>query len=253
MRKTLTAGVLLIGDELLSGSIQDKNLAHIALTLEQRGIRVRETRIVPDDKVEIVSALNYLRAKFDYAFTTGGIGPTHDDITSDSIAAAFKVENVIQQDVFDAIKGYLDSKGVEFTPAAQRMAYAPQGAEMINTERSTVPGYRIENVFVMAGVPSIMRIMLDAIVERLKIGSPIISGKVHANVGEGAIAAALEQIQQAHSNVDVGSYPQERTSRDAEYKVVFVVRGTEQAEVDSACADILAACQQKGYSAELET
>jgi len=249
MQNTLTAAVLLIGNELLSGSIQDKNLAHIAISLEQRGIRVRETRIVPDIEDEIVDALNQLRNKFDYVFTTGGIGPTHDDITSDSIAKAFGVKNVVQQDVFDIIQAYLNDKGVEFTKAAQRMAYAPEGAEIIKTDHSIVPGYRIDNVFVMAGVPSIMRMMLEGIIQELKTGLAILSSAVHANVGEGEIAAALEKIQLANTNVDIGSYPQEKDSSISDYRVIFVVRGTDQAEIDNVCDEILNACLAGNYQA----
>ena len=249
MKNTLSAGVLLIGNELLSGSIQDKNLAHIAITLEQRGIRVRETRIVPDIEDEIVDALNQLRGKFDYVFTTGGIGPTHDDITSDSVAKAFAVENVLVQEVYDIINGYLTQKGVEFTPAAQRMAYAPQGAHIIKTERSIVPGYRIDNVFVMAGVPSIMQVMLESIVKELKTGLTIHSSAIHANVGEGEIAAALEAIQLENENIDIGSYPQDKNSNLSDYRVIFVVRGTDQSEIDIACDKIISACQQGNYEA----
>ena len=251
MKNTLSAAVLLIGNELLSGSIQDENLSHIAVTLEQRGIRVRETRIVPDIEEEIVDALNQLRARFDYVFTTGGVGPTHDDITSDAIAKAFGVRNVLQQDIFDIIKTYLDSKGVEFTPAAQRMAHAPKGARMIRTERSIVPGYQIGNVFVMAGVPRIMRLMLEAIIDTLETGDAILSRSVHANVGEGEIAAALQQIQFAHQQVDVGSYPQDPGSSKSQYRVMFVVRGTDQAEIDTVCTKILQACAAGGYEAML--
>ncbi len=249
MQNTLTAAVLLIGNELLSGSIQDKNLAHIAITLEQRGIRVRETRIIPDIEAEIVDAVNTLRAKYDYVFTTGGIGPTHDDITSDSIAAAFGVKNVVVQDVFDTIQSYLDSKGIEFTPAAQRMAHAPEGAEMIRADSSIIPGYRIENVFVMAGVPRIMRIMLDGIISHLKTGLEIHNAYVHANVGEGEIAAALETIQNQHPNVDIGSYPQDSDSTISDYRVIFVVKGTELEELDQTCAEILQACDAGNYEA----
>lgn len=249
MRKNLTAAVLLIGDELLSGSIQDENLGHIAKTLEKRGIQVRETRIIPDVKEEIVTAVNALRARYKYVFTTGGVGPTHDDITSDSIAAAFKVENVVQQPVFDLIKGYLEKKGGEFTPAAQRMAFAPEGAEVIYSDQSIVPGYRIENVYVMAGVPRIMKLMLGSIVETLAIGEQILSREVHANVSEGEIAAALEEIQQTHPNITIGSYPQDTNSARSKYRVVFVVRGIEKIEVISVCDEILAACHAGGYDA----
>ena len=249
MHNTLTAAVLLIGDELLSGSIQDENLGHIARTLEQRGIRVRETRIVPDVEKEIVDAVNQLRVRYDYVFTTGGIGPTHDDITSDSIATAFGVNNVIQQDLFDEFKAYLDGKGIEFTKAAQRMVYAPQGAKMIKTKQTALPGYRIENVFVMAGVPRIMRIMLEAIVEHLKVGNAILSSTVHANVREGEIAESLAQIQLAYSDVAIGSYPQDKDSKISDYSAIFVVRGVDQEVIEVVCEAILAACHKKGYEA----
>ena len=247
--QTYTAAVLLIGDELLSGSIADKNLSHIAVKLEQRGIRVRETRIVPDVEEEIVDALNALRRRYDYVFTTGGIGPTHDDITSDSIARAFGVANVVQQEVFDLIESYLQKKGVPFTSAAQRMAFAPEGAEMIRTEKSIVPGYRIDNVFVMAGVPGIMRVMLEAILQRLKLGKAILNSKIHANVSEGEIAEALAQIHQSHNGVEIGSYPQEAGSELSDYRVIFVVRGTDQQQIDAACEQILTACEMGGYDA----
>jgi len=249
MKNTHSAAVLLIGNELLSGSIQDKNLTHIAKTLEVRGIRVRETRIIPDIESEIVDAVNHLRAKYDYLFTTGGIGPTHDDITSDSIAAAFGVENVVQQDVFDAIESYLTGKGIEFTAAAQRMAFAPQGAEMIHTDSSIVPGYRIHNVFVMAGVPRIMQMMLDGVVSHLKTGVEIHNEAIHANVGEGEIAAALEQIQHNHPDIDIGSYPQDKDSKISEHRVMFVVKGTSKDEIETTCNEILNACSDGGYDA----
>ncbi len=249
MKNTLSAAVILIGNELLSGSIEDKNLAHIAKTLEIRGIRVRETRIIPDIEAEIVDAVNTLRAKHDYVFTTGGIGPTHDDITSDSIAAAFGVKNIVVQDVFDTIKSYLDSKGIEFTVAAQRMAHAPEGAEMIYADSSIIPGYRIGNVFVMAGVPRIMRIMLDGIIRHLKTGLAIHNAYVHANVGEGEIAASLEEIQHQHPNIDIGSYPQDKDSTISDYRVIFVVKGTEKSELEETCQQILDACEHGGYEA----
>ncbi len=249
MQNTLSAAVILIGNELLSGSIQDLNLSHIAIRLEERGIRVRETRIVPDVEEDIVAAVNALRQRFQYVFTTGGIGPTHDDITSDAIARAFGVANVVQQPVFDSIKNYLDSKGVVFTPAAQRMACAPQGAEMIYAQQSIIPGYRIGNVYVMAGVPRIMRIMLDGILATLETGMAIVNQKVFANVSEGEIAAALEAIQQQHPDIDIGSYPQDKGSTITDYHVVFMVKGTDAADVNAACEQILAACHAGGFDA----
>ena len=249
MKNTLSAAVILIGNELLSGSIEDKNLAYIAKTLESRGIRIRETRIIPDIEKEIVDAVNLLRAKHDYVFTTGGIGPTHDDITSDSIAAAFGVPNVLQSDVFDIIKGYMDKKGAQFTPAAQRMAYAPEGAEIINSEHSIVPGYRIDNVFVMAGVPRIMRLMLDGVIQHLKTGVSIHNAAIHANVSEGEIAAQLEDIQNRHPEIDIGSYPQDPGSSISDYRVIFVIKGTDLNEIETTCDEILAACHDGNFEA----
>ncbi|MBX2847594.1 MAG: hypothetical protein KTR16_04690 [Acidiferrobacterales bacterium] len=249
MQDTLTAGVILIGDEILSGSIQDLNLSYIAKHLETKGIRVRETRIVPDVEVDIIDAVNTLREKFNYVFTTGGIGPTHDDITSDSIAKAFGVKNVIQPFIFDRIAKHLKTKGVEFTPAAQRMAYAPEGAEIIDADQSIVPTYRKENVFVLAGVPRIMQMMLTSILDKLEAAKPIVSAEVHANVGEGEIAAALEIIQQAHPNIAIGSYPQDKDSTRSDYRVIFVVRGIESVEIKTVCDEILIACKSGGYQA----
>jgi len=194
--------------------------------------------------------LNQLRKKYDYVFTTGGIGPTHDDITSDSVAKAFGVNNVLQQPVYDLIAGYLEQKGVEFTPAAQRMAYAPEGAEIMEASDSIIPGYRIGNVFVMAGVPRIMQIMLDGIVKQLKTGVAILSEAIHANVGEGEIAAALETIQQSHPDIDIGSYPQDKDSTISDYRVIFIIRGTDQSQIEQVCQDILNACQIGGYEAK---
>ena len=251
MQNTLSAAVLLIGNELLSGSIQDLNLSYIATRLEERGIRVRETRIVPDIEEDIVDAITALRKRFQYVFTTGGIGPTHDDITSDSIAKAFGVPNVIQQDVFDSMKAYLDSKGAEFTPAAQRMAYAPEGAEMIYAQQSMIPGYRIGNVYVMAGVPRIMQIMLGGILEQLDTGVAIVNKKIHANVSEGEIAAALEAIQNRHPDIDIGSYPQDKGSTLSDYRVVFMVKGTDEQDVDATCREILDACSTGHFDAIL--
>lgn len=234
MKNTLSAAVVLIGNELLSGSIQDKNLAHIAKKLEFRGIRVRETRIIPDIEEEIVEAINHLREKFDYVFTTGGIGPTHDDITSDSIAAAFKLNNVVQVDVFNKIEQRFKEKNIPFTKAAQRMAYAPEGSEIIKTEHSIIPGYRIENVFVMAGVPSIMRLMLEGVINYLDTGMQIHNMSIHANVGEGEIAESLEQVQTNYPLIDIGSYPQDKNSEFSEYRVIFVFKGTDLEELSEA-------------------
>lgn len=251
MQNTLSAAVILIGNELLSGSIKDQNLPYIAKELEPKGIRVRETRIIPDIEGEIVAAVNHCRQKYDYVLTTGGVGPTHDDITSDSIAKAFGVANVVQPDVFDVINQYLTQKGVEFTPAAQRMAYAPEGSLIMHSEHSIVPGYRIGNVYVMAGVPRIMRMMLDGVIADIDTGVAIHNSMIHANVGEGEIAAALEKIQHKHPNIDIGSYPQDKDSTMSDYRVVFMIKGTDESEISTCCQEILQACDDGGFDAVL--
>ena len=249
MNNTLSAAVILIGNELLSGSIQDKNLAHIAKTLEHRGIRIRETRIIPDIEEEIIDAVNHLRQKFDYVFTTGGIGPTHDDITSDSIAAAFKVKNVVQEEVFNKIDQRFKEKNIPFTKAAQRMAYAPESSEIIKTEHSIIPGYRIENVFVMAGVPSIMRLMLEGVVNYLDTGMQIHNLSIHANVGEGEIAESLEKIQASYPQIDIGSYPQDKNSEFSKYRVIFVFKGTDLGELSEARDKVMTILESRNIEA----
>lgn len=245
MQNTLTAAVLLIGNELLSGSIQDQNLAHIAKMLEKRGIRVRETRIVPDIEIEIANSVNQLRAKYNYVFTTGGIGPTHDDITSDSIAAAFGVKNVVEPSIFEMLNQHFTNKGVEFTPAAQRMAHTPEGAKLIQTKHTIIPAYNIENVYVMAGVPRIMQMMLDDIIDDLNTGFEIINRQVHANVSEDEIAADLEEIQNQYRDIDIGSYPQDPGSKLSNYRVIFIVKGTDEKQLQTVCNQILKACQKR--------
>lgn len=241
MNKAKTTGVCLIGNELLSGSVVDDNLHYIALQLKERGIRVCETRIVADIEQDIVDAVNALRARYDYVITTGGIGPTHDDITSDSIACAFGVQNVINQDAFSMLKGHFDNKGIEFTKAAQRMAHAPQGAELLISKASAAPAYRIENVFVLAGVPSIMRKMLDAALPLFEASEPIISQSIHAKASESNIAHALDDIQKQFPHIDIGSYPQPLS---AEYSLTFIVQGTDKSAIESVCQRIASACDK---------
>jgi len=251
MNNTLTAAVLLIGNELLSGRVQDLNLSHLSITLELRGIRVREARIVPDIEEEIIDALNHMRQKFDYVFTTGGIGPTHDDITSDSIAKAFNLNNVIQPKPMAALERYFNTKGVQFTEAAARMAYAPEGAELFCNTDGIAQAYRINNVFVLPGVPSIMRNMLELVVDQLKAGRTILTGTVQTNASESEIAKPLALIQERHNTVDIGSYPQDKNSEFSDYRVIFMVKGTDLEEIQITCDKILAACKDRGHDAIL--
>ncbi|AOG04668.1 competence/damage-inducible protein A [Bosea sp. RAC05] len=202
---SVTAAILVIGDEILSGRTKDKNIGYIAEYLTNIGIELREVRVVPDVQEEIVAALNALRARYTYIFTTGGIGPTHDDITADSVAAAFGVS-------IDHDPRAIAMLAERFPPdqlneARLRMARIPAGADLIANSVSKAPGFTIGNVYVMAGVPSIMQAMLDVVAPTLKTGVKILSDTVRAGLREGDIGTALAEVAKAHPDVSIGSYP----------------------------------------------
>ncbi|WP_376986888.1 competence/damage-inducible protein A [Bosea sp. R86505] len=202
---SVTAAILVIGDEILSGRTKDKNIGYIAEYLTNIGIELREVRIVPDVQEEIVAALNALRARYTYIFTTGGIGPTHDDITADSVAAAFGVS-------IDHDPRAIAMLAERFPPdqlneARLRMARIPAGADLIANSVSKAPGFKIGNVHVMAGVPSIMQAMLDVVAPTLQTGVKILSDTVRAGLREGDIGTALAEVAKAHPDVSIGSYP----------------------------------------------
>jgi molybdenum cofactor synthesis domain-containing protein len=201
----VTAAVLVIGDEILSGRTQDNNLAVIARFLAPLGIDIMEARVVPDIESQIEAAVNALRRKHDYLFTTGGIGPTHDDITADAIGAAFQLP-VEPDEAAMAILAARYKPG-EFNEKRQRMARMPRGATLLRNRISGAPGFQIENVFVMAGVPKIMEVMLEDIAPRLKLGVPVISRSIRCSLPEGQIAEGLQAIQLAHPHLRIGSYP----------------------------------------------
>ncbi len=232
-KKTVTAAVIVIGNEILSGRTQDKNVAHMAVTLNEVGVRLSEVRVVPDIEAEIVDAVNTLRAKFDYVFTTGGIGPTHDDITAACVAKAFGQELIQNPEATRRLMEHYEHSEMELNEARMRMARTPEHATLIDNPISTAPGFRVENVFVMAGVPSIMRAMLDGVKGGLAGGVPVLSRTVLCNLGEGMVAGGLGDIQERYPEVDIGSYPQYARG---EFRVSLVMRGTDAAELD-ACAD----------------
>jgi molybdenum cofactor synthesis domain-containing protein len=201
----VTAAILVIGDEILSGRTKDKNIGYIAEYLTHIGIDLSEVRVVPDVMAEIVAALNALRARYSYVFTTGGIGPTHDDITADSVAAAFGVG-------IDHDPRAIAMLSERFPPdqlneARLRMARIPHGAELIANSVSKAPGFNLDNVYVMAGVPSIMQAMLDVVAPTLKTGVRMLSDTVRAGLKEGDIGTALATVAKAHPEVSIGSYP----------------------------------------------
>ena len=202
-----TASMLAIGDELLSGRTQDANMHHLANKLTEIGINLSEARFIRDDAAVIVSNIVELSTKFDYLFTSGGIGPTHDDITTDCVAEAFGRQVSVRSDAFNILKKYYDGKGIELNEARLRMARIPEKADLIENIISGAPGYIIENVYVMAGVPRIFQSMLQTVLPNLKKGTPTLSISIKLYKGEGDIALELEQIVKAFSKLNFGSYP----------------------------------------------
>ena len=221
----VTAAVLVIGDEILSGRTKDKNIGAIADHLTAIGIRLREVRVVADDEYEIVTAVNALRARYTYVFTTGGIGPTHDDITADSIAKAFGVGIGIDPRARSLMQAACDARGVELTPSRLRMARLPVGSELVENAISVAPGFMIGNVIVMAGIPDIMRGMLDAVTPRLMTGAKMLSETIPLDRPESQIAELFAAHQKRFPDVAMGSYPSLRDGRPA---TDLVLRATDQ-------------------------
>jgi molybdenum cofactor synthesis domain-containing protein len=203
----VTAALLVIGDEILSGRTKDKNIGYIAEYLTTIGIDLKEVRVVPDEEDEIVDALNAMRRRYTYVFTTGGIGPTHDDITADCVAKAFGVPIDHDPRAVAILKERLAARGVELNEARLRMARIPQGADLVDNPVSGAPGFWIGNVIVMAGVPTIMQAMLDTAAAKLKTGAKMLSETVRADAREGDVGGALAEIAKAHPEVTIGSYP----------------------------------------------
>jgi molybdenum cofactor synthesis domain-containing protein len=228
---TSTAAVLVIGDEVLSGRTQDTNTGYIARVLGALGIDLKEARVVPDDQSEIVAALNALRGKHDFVFTTGGIGPTHDDITADAVAAAFDVGIGYHPDAYALLEARYPPG--EFNDMRKRMARIPDTATLVANSVSGAPGFHIGNVYVMAGVPMVMRAMLEAIAPELPRGVPVTSITLEAAIPEGKIAPGLAAVQKAHPHVAIGSYPFTREGPQP-YGAQLVVRGRDADAVEAA-------------------
>ncbi|HEY3694508.1 competence/damage-inducible protein A [Phenylobacterium sp.] len=239
----VTAGVLIIGDEILSGRTQDTNLGDIARRLAVHGVDLAEARTVPDETAEIIAALNALRARYDYVITTGGIGPTHDDITADAVAEAFGVALYEHPDILAAMQARW---GGEVNAARRRMARIPEGGELVKNPVQGPPGFLIGNVFVLAGVPAIMRGMLEDVGWRLNGGATVISRTVLVEgSGEGEIAAPLEAVAKAHKAMSLGSYP---FFGPQGYGSNLVLRGRDADEVEAATAELIAALTAAGIA-----
>ncbi len=235
MSEIVSAAMLVIGDEILSGRTKDRNIGHLADILTAIGIDLKEARIVADEQADIVAAVNALRARYTYVFTTGGIGPTHDDITADAIAVAFGVPCEHDPKAMDLLSRHYAARGIEFTEARMRMARMPAGAEHIANPVSVAPGFRMENVHVMAGVPSIFQAMLDNVLPTLRTGVKLLSNTVPCPLGEGTIGGPLGDIQKAHPDTIIGSYPK---YRDGTFWTELVIRSRDQAALDAATRDV---------------
>lgn len=233
--KVWTAALVVIGDEILSGRTEDRNISQVARWLNEQGIRLVEVRVVPDEKRAIVIAVNSLRTLYDYVFTTGGIGPTHDDITIDSIAEAFGVPVIVHPEARLVLEDYYKDRPGGLTESRLRMARAPAGAELIPNPSSGAPGVRMGNVYILAGVPNIAKAMLAALDGKLEGGKPMVSATVRAHAAESDVAELLREVQGEHPGVSIGSYP---FYRDGGYGADFVVRSDDE-ELVERCAKAL--------------
>jgi molybdenum cofactor synthesis domain-containing protein len=233
---TPTAAVLVIGNEILSGRTQDANLAYLARELGTLGIRLKEARVVADEEAAIIEALNALRARYRYVFTTGGIGPTHDDITSECIAKAFGRAYTLHPEAHQIMIDYCRETGRALNEARLRMAHLPEGAALIENKVSRAPGFRVENVFVMAGIPAVMRAMFEAIAPSLETGPSLVSRAFVVFLPEGAVAKDLGQLQARSPGIDIGSYPFVREGR---FGTTLVLRGTDREGLDRAAAELV--------------
>jgi len=221
MAEIVTAAMLVIGDEILSGRTKDRNIGHLADIMAAIGIDLKEVRIVPDEEEEIAAAVNAVRARYDYVFTTGGIGPTHDDITADSVARAFGVPCEYDARAYAMMEKHYAARDMEFTEARKRMARMPVGARHIDNPVSLAPGFVIGNVHVMAGVPAIFQAMLDNVVPTLRAGTKLLSATVQCPYGEGVIGGPLGAVQKQHPDTIIGSYPK---FQDGKFWTELVVR-----------------------------
>jgi molybdenum cofactor synthesis domain-containing protein len=237
----VTACVLIIGNEILSGRTQDSNLAYIATGLNSVGVTLKEARVIPDIPEAIIATVNEVRAAFDYVFTTGGIGPTHDDITSECIAKAFGVPWTLHP---EAHRIFLDHyKPGELNEARLRMAHTPEGASLIKNAVSRAPGFRMGNVFVMAGIPRVMQAMFDAVKHDLKGGRPMLARSVACHLAEGIIAKGLGEIQGRFADLDIGSYP---FYRRGEFGTSLVLRGRDSDRLAAGTAEVMTLVRSLG-------
>ena len=244
--KIVTACIVVIGNEILSGRTKDANIAYLASELGKLGVRVMECRVIPDTEATIVATINEVRARFDYVFTTGGIGPTHDDITADCIAKAFAVGISEHPEAVARMSRHYGDPAL-FTPARRRMARIPHGATLVDNPISVAPGFQMENVFTFAGIPTIVESMFQSMKHRLVGGDPVLSRTVRTNLPEGVIAEPLGALQKRFDDLDIGSYPGFRAGK---VSVSLVLRGTNDARLVSAAAELIDTIRRMNGEAE---
>jgi molybdenum cofactor synthesis domain-containing protein len=244
--KTVTACILVIGNEILSGRTKDANIQYLAAELGQLGIRVMECRVIPDVEATVVATVNEVRARFDYVFTTGGIGPTHDDITADCIAKAFGVGISEHPEAVARMTRHYGDPAL-FTPARRRMARVPHGGTLVDNPVSVAPGFQMENVFTFAGIPSVAQGMFQSMKHRLVGGDPVLARTVRTNLPEGIIAEPLGALQTRYPDLDIGSYPAFRNGRPS---VSLVLRGTDVTRLQAAAAELMRTIKDMGGEAE---
>ena len=230
-----TAAMLVIGDEILSGRTRDANMYHLAGQLTEQGIDLKEVRVISDDREAIVHATRALSAAYTHVFTSGGIGPTHDDITADCIAAAFGASIGVRADARDILQAHYDANGQVLNDARLRMARIPEGARLIDNPVSKAPGFTLQNVHVMAGVPAVFQAMVASVLPGLTGGAPLLSQTLRIHRGEGDIAGPLASLAQEYSDLSFGSYP---FQKDGRYGANIVVRGTKNARVSAALSHL---------------
>jgi molybdenum cofactor synthesis domain-containing protein len=244
--KTVTACIVVIGNEILSGRTRDSNIQYLASELGLLGVRVMECRIIPDIERTIVATINEVRGKFDYVFTTGGIGPTHDDITAESIAKAFGVGISEHPEAVARMTRHYGDPAL-FTPARRRMARVPHGGTLVDNPVSVAPGFQIGNVFTFAGIPKVAEAMFQSMKHRLVGGDPVLSRTVRTNLPEGIIAEPLGDLQKRYEDLDIGSYPAFRNGRPS---VSLVLRGTDGARLAAAAVELIDAIRVMNGEAE---
>jgi molybdenum cofactor synthesis domain-containing protein len=247
--KVVTAAVLVIGNEILSGRTRDTNLNWLAVELTEIGIRLTEARVVADVEAAIIAAINDLRVRHDYVFTTGGIGPTHDDITAESVAKAFGVPLVRDPEAVRRLQAHY-ANPADLNEARLRMANIPEGATLIDNPISKAPGFRVGNVHVMAGVPAIMQAMFDGLRHVLKGGAPLLSRTVDGDLAEGAMAERLAAIQRVHPDVEIGSYPRMRQGKPS---AAIVLRSVDPASLGEAAEAVKAMMRALGCEPREDT